>query len=1033
MAGVGRRLVAVCCLVAVLVVGGVATSGIVAADGTTGDGGSDAARVTATGTAMQAADNVTITRRSNSHIVVGVREALFPETANRSSAGVTITVGDKTTQVDGATSATADRFNFRVRVKTITPASGNFSSATVRVALPDGATVSERGVDLRQLSFGQSVATRVDGTVDLRLRRAVGVRVGDPVSVAVRQSGAAQRIDARIVQSDNAIWLRFSIAQLSNRIDLFGPPIAVSLFPDHQNLTDEQDVDLVRATRGTNATYQERGTVLVAHPLFRDRMRVTVVARTGQPDGRYVATKQVRDGNVTLPGELFLAETTAVTMTVDGHEVVRGVTLGQTRSVMATVHGTTVEFDDGVRIPSRIRILWIQTNQSILSRPVASQSASNLTIDGQVPPTSAIESILVIGQRYNLAVNLTDTGAEPAGPTGETENGTTKVPAGSQTDGGPIVRFATSFGIGLFVAMALSLIAEGRGRRFGTILYAGIGVFFCLVLVAIGWRFEFMLNGNSLLSDGLMIGGYFVPLIAVGAYGVREWFEDDSSSPSGRSGQKSLQPQGSARKPGDRSGRNSRGAGGGVGTRTYEIPVEFVDTKAGNLVQDEVTFTKRGSGKPTVETVEQGKTSVELRQGEKNVTLEAEWRGQTETERIRKVRGSTTVRLEFEPYDVTVTVVDAETNDALSNATVELSDKGQSGQKQTDQRGRSSFEVSLHADSVEVTVEAPNYVSQRRSVSPDEETELTVPLEPLTGAIEATVLLDGDRPENVPVTVRPSDSQTVGRERTVRTDANGTVTVTDLRVGEYELAADLPQGADSFRTSPVTTRVEDGRTTRERLRIEYGFSLSRQHRQRLDAIRDDIDSIETVARRDTVIPGFYASVVREYLALVESLESSGVRLFTHQQNPTAVADAMLDAAETAIRVVDEVMTSKRNVDLFTACSDLPDQQVAWNGSFALGELFDLTDTSTPKSDHLNRFDTRKREVEKRIDAERGDLAEVSPAQEMVTELATAFREERPSDALGSAALVVLTTALLDAVERLFERELLRERMTQTVF
>ena len=123
------------------------------------------------------------------------------------------------------------------------------------------------------------------------------------------------------------------------------------------------------------------------------------------------------------------------------------------------------------------------------------------------------------------------------------------------------------------------------------------------------------------------------------------------------------------------------------------------------------------------------------------------------------------------------------------------------------------------------------------------------------------------------------------------------------------------------------------------------------------------------------------------------------------------------------------MTTKRNVDLFAACADMPDANVRWGGSFRLAELLDRleADAGAQRREVKQRYET----VDGLIEDRRGDLSEIAPAREMqqrAWELTRAADRGPEAVAIGYTSLL-----LLDAVEELFERDALRERLTRTVF
>jgi len=384
---------------------------------------------------------------------------------------------------------------------------------------------------------------------------------------------------------------------------------------------------------------------------------------------------------------------------------------------------------------------------------------------------------------------------------------------------------------------------------------------------------------------------------------------------------------------------------------------------------------------------------------------------------------------------IAVTLSDDADGKPLSGATVRVDpDAGEPEEAQTDQQGRAGVVLPFAASEATVTVSHPKYVGVTRDVSLDDRKRaFDVKLERKVGSLSVTAEVDGVATGGLPVAVEPADGDDFrARERRGRlqTDRNGTAT-TDLLVGEYVVDLDLPAAQTSqFRTNTSRVTIEQGSRARVAVGATFEYTLPSAARQRLSDVRADVDGLSDRAGRDVAFPRYYGSVVESLLDVVETLPDQGHRFVDLDESPDAVADAILDVAADVVPRVNTAMTTKRNVDVFAACADMPDANVEWRGESASFDAF-VDRLEGPDDAETTR---RIEETKERIDRERGQLTEVEPATE-VWELSRELFQEarREGDDVQRAAKTVLVTALLDAVEETFEQDRLRERMKQTVF
>jgi hypothetical protein len=184
------------------------------------------------------------------------------------------------------------------------------------------------------------------------------------------------------------------------------------------------------------------------------------------------------------------------------------------------------------------------------------------------------------------------------------------------------------------------------------------------------------------------------------------------------------------------------------------------------------------------------------------------------------------------------------------------------------------------------------------------------------------------------------------------------------------------------------------------------------------------------------IPRYFGSVVARTLDLVESLPEQGHQFAGTDVDPGRLADELIDAAEEGIERVDRAMSTKTNIDLFVACSDVHDADVEWGGDLGVGDLLKRVETAREKggTPQRNGLMARRDKVDELIDGERRTLAEVEPAEAMWQETSELLTDTDPTDQpITTATMYFLTHALFDSIEELFDHEPLRRRMEKTVF
>jgi hypothetical protein len=476
--------------------------------------------------------------------------------------------------------------------------------------------------------------------------------------------------------------------------------------------------------------------------------------------------------------------------------------------------------------------------------------------------------------------------------------------------------------------------------------------------------------------------------------------------------------------------------GNAVHEPSQGVTVRLVDSSSGELVATDTDVrarkisTGRGGGTRT--------RPIDVSNGEGRARLpQGTWEFDTRRGRpVREsVRGSNTVvRIEVEPTDVVFRTRTPD-GDPVVGATVSFPVKGQERQLTTGDDGVARDQLPGDVTEIEVTLDHDRYESVsgtldlRAARREGKQPGLDLEMEPLTGGLEAVVTLDGEDVADVAVVAEPGPDVVGGTER-VTTDRAGRAAFDALPIGEYTVGVDLEGAAEEFVAPDSTVTVTEGETRTEGLPVRFHYRLGGESTRRIEEVRSRLDATTSHPRSDMSIPAFYASVVEELLRTVERVPEEGTTFLAAGRSPEETVDALLAAAEAGVDAVDEAMSDKQNVDLFAACADMEPAAATWDGSFSLADLFELAELQPGK--RRGRVAERLDTVNDRISDELRGLSEVGPARsawEQTRDLAS----DRSREGLEAAATTMLAEGLLEAIEALFEREALRERMTRTVF
>lgn len=464
-----------------------------------------------------------------------------------------------------------------------------------------------------------------------------------------------------------------------------------------------------------------------------------------------------------------------------------------------------------------------------------------------------------------------------------------------------------------------------------------------------------------------------------------------------------------------------------VPKRTVEVTI--VDEITGDPVSLDATAMAKsaGNGERYRAAFRNGTADLSLPEGEAcKLVVKSESQGKTRT---IVDPSETQVSISIPPKKWTVSV-ESDREVPLDGATVRAFGNEYQVEREANSSGQVTLEIPRSVSDPELKVSADDYESEVVKLSRRSD-PVDISLAPLTGDLEGVVRVDGATPAgSVDVVLATIDGlaheRRMANERR-QSDENGRVTFEGIPVGTYELRVDVKR-VDAFSQSPVEVVVRPDRTVSETLRVNFEFELTPDQRARLNDLRGRVDRLSDTKRRDVAIPRYLGSAVAPALDAVSDFSDCGDRFVTLDATPSATVDATLDAVDDGLSAVESAMGTRDVLDLFSRCTDLPDRKVTWQGGTTATEIVDAIE----RGEDLDSLRLAIDRVRTRIDTE--EVASPMPAVATVDHIESALVDDTSRrDRTEMAVRAVVGQELLDAVERLYEDDELRERLEQSKF
>ncbi|QCS41032.1 hypothetical protein [Natrinema versiforme] len=867
---------------------------------------------------------------------------------------------------------------------------GHESLREATVTVTAGDQTANETLDLRTIAFaGDGVPVRIDGgdepqvVLPLEQRNTVGITESDTVTVSAGGDETEAEIRANGTQlAIDHSWLVGAVAP-GDEVALEASvgdwdPTERPLEPELRDIDDD---------------------LVLWHPLVETGSQYDVAAEDGDGN-RYVnnSVDPVRPGEIDLPS-LSSADDVRVTLSAtDGSDALledESLSLAEPASLSATVadDGSAVAFEqsvDGLAVSSVV----VNASDGSLERfALENGTIENGALDLEGTTVTADDELLLATEAGLTRVSLS------------------APDAGSEEDPNPGLLSKITASAGQAGKLGGPLVLPGL---------AGLVVGYCAYWFREDWNKE-RLSLSALIAVG--------PALTVAIVSVVRLADDPLSPALGIHG-----PAvggvvlGAALAPGT---YYLLGVPAGADRDTgFTIDVSVTDgeyplVKRAEIHYKRVDDDKKDSRNKTISDGE-GRITVPD-QGPWEVVAEIDSHYSDLVE-VSKHDPKATLTLSLPSTGLVVT--DRADGEPIPSATVTRGDDGAT--LSTNSNGVANIEPGDGGSSVDVEISHEKYEDRTESVNFPQDGNRQFALTPHTGRVRLVSRIDGVQTPSMPLQLSPREKVLDDRYGTVSmtTDSDGVATRDGLLIGQYRAAIGAPEGRDHlFDGGKTVLTVREDRSTKVEVDARFTWSLSASHRDRIDHLRREVRALSDHSGRDTTIPRYYGSVVTAILETVESLPDAGHHFAHSEAEPDAVADALLAAAEAAIDAINDAMTTKRNVDLFAACADMPDPGVGWDGDCDIETVLEWLE-----SDAMSRRNTLKDRYEKvttQVETERESVSEAAPAEEM---LRRAW--ELGSDAgRGDEAIVTIYTALLllDAVEAVFERDPLRDRLSRTVF
>ena len=149
-----------------------------------------------------------------------------------------------------------------------------------------------------------------------------------------------------------------------------------------------------------------------------------------------------------------------------------------------------------------------------------------------------------------------------------------------------------------------------------------------------------------------------------------------------------------------------------------------------------------------------------------------------------------------------------------------------------------------------------------------------------------------------------------------RTDKQGKVLFSGVTIGEKEIKVEEIKGV--YSSGKETCEIKEDDTTEVSVSIKSLLHIPIDKESKFSALRNQLqDNYRRVSSYDPCIPFYYKSSVDNLVELIKGIVDTPM-LFVGTKNPEETIGHLVDAIDLTSHEIIEVMTSKRNVDVYSA-------------------------------------------------------------------------------------------------------------------
>ena len=158
-----------------------------------------------------------------------------------------------------------------------------------------------------------------------------------------------------------------------------------------------------------------------------------------------------------------------------------------------------------------------------------------------------------------------------------------------------------------------------------------------------------------------------------------------------------------------------------------------------------------------------------------------------------------------------------------------------------------------------------------------------------------------------------------------RTDKQGKVLFSGVTIGEKEIKVEEIKGV--YSSGKKTCEINEDDTNEVSVSIKSLLHIPIDKESKFSALRNQLqDNYRRVSSYDPCIPFYYKSSVDNLVELIKGIVDTPM-LFVGTKNPEETIGDLVDAIDLASHEIIEVMTSKRNVDVYSAAMSLEKAEV----------------------------------------------------------------------------------------------------------